>query len=420
MPDDSSGSDPDTDMGGIIVQSDLDAASLSADEGQNISSEQSKAQSRGSLSNGMNTLIPDMWFAGIGDQMYEVYAPAEGMLFGIPEGLETPTYKTGPYKDWKRPGEFTLKAGQTARFEEKVAAGDGYLVMEADLSEEYWEVIYDGWGDIRQGHRVVYGLSEDALQQIGVAQAGLVAKGSTGQIVRPGGLSLAFENAYMPKKIDLVLTKTDGNDKTIADREAHFMLYRTQGKDSPVLPTPLPDGADADSFVYKTVNGVLKIPDLKAGTYWLHELKAPSGYALLPKPVEIDLSWSADGLTVTIDGKPYRGPEDAENVKSDVLGSITIKESEWISGGILPGGDTERPPVQMLSADGGDSRAVSDGMIIGPGMTNTEVSLSIRNTELYELPNSGGIGIYWYSIGGTMLMLAAALILYKSKRQRRC
>lgn len=420
MPENSSGSDTDTDMGGIIVLSDLDAASLSADEGQNISSEQSKAQSRGSLSNGMNTLIPDMWFAGIGGQMYEVYAPAKGMLFGIPEGLETPTYKTGPYKDWKRPGEFTLKAGQTARFEEKVAAGDGYLVMEADLSEEYWEVIYDGWGDIRQGHRVVYGLSEDTLQQIGVAQAGLVAKGSTGQIVRPGGLSLAFENAYMPKKIDLVLTKTDGNDETIADREAHFMLYRTQGKDSPVLPTPLPDGADADSFVYKTVDGVLTIPNLKAGTYWLHELKAPSGYALLPKPVEIDLSWSADGLTVTIDGKPYRGPEDAENVKSDVLGSITIKESEWISGGILPGGDTERPPVQMLSADGGDSRAVSDGMIIGPGMTNTEVSLSIRNTELYELPNSGGIGIYWYSIGGTMLMLAAALILYKSKRQRRC
>ena len=76
--------------------------------------------------------------------------------------------------------------------------------------------------------------------------------------------------------------------------------------------------------------------------------------------------------------------------------------------------------MQMLSADGGDSRAVSDGMIIGPGMTNTEVSLSIRNTELYELPNSGGIGIYWYSIGGTMLMLAAALILYISKRQRRC
>ena len=55
-----------------------------------------------------------------------------------------------------------------------------------------------------------------------------------------------------------------------------------------------------------------------------------------------------------------------------------------------------------------------------PLLTNTEVSLSIRNTQLYELPNSGGMGIYWYSIGGTLLMLAAALILYRNKRQGRC
>ena len=311
------------------------------------------------------------------------------------------------YKDWKWPGEFALKAGQTARFEEKVSAGDGYLVMEVDLSEEYEESLYGFRGHLREGHRVVYGMPDkETITQTGVALAGLVTKSTAGS-----SLSLAFQNTYVPKKIDLVLTKTDGKDQTIADREAHFMLYRTQGKDSPVLPDPLPDGTDADTFVYRTENGVLRIPNLKAGTYWLYEVKAPSGYTLLPKPVQIDLTWTADGLTVTIDGKPYRGPADAGTVTSDVLGAVAITPPREIE---IPGGELDLP-------EDAESRGVSIGDLpLRPLLTNTEVSLSIRNTQLYELPNSGGMGIYWYSIGGTLLMLAAALILYRNKRQGRC
>ena len=52
--------------------------------------------------------------------------------------------------------------------------------------------------------------------------------------------------------------------------------------------------------------------------------------------------------------------------------------------------------------------------------TNDRLNLTVKNTDLYELPNSGGIGIYWYTIIGTLLMLAAVLILYKNNRQRRC
>ena len=41
------------------------------------------------------------------------------------------------------------------------------------------------------------------------------------------------------------------------------------------------------------------------------------------------------------------------------------------------------------------------------------LNITVRNVEFYELPNSGGRGIYWYSIGGVLLMMAAALILYR-------
>ncbi len=41
--------------------------------------------------------------------------------------------------------------------------------------------------------------------------------------------------------------------------------------------------------------------------------------------------------------------------------------------------------------------------------------LTIKNTGIYELPSAGGNGIYWYMIGGMVLMSTAAWILYKNK-----
>ena len=38
-----------------------------------------------------------------------------------------------------------------------------------------------------------------------------------------------------------------------------------------------------------------------------------------------------------------------------------------------------------------------------------------ENQVVYELPSTGGSGIYRYTIGGALLMMAAALILYKNK-----
>lgn len=40
-----------------------------------------------------------------------------------------------------------------------------------------------------------------------------------------------------------------------------------------------------------------------------------------------------------------------------------------------------------------------------------------ENIMLYELPNSGGPGIYWYLFGGMLLMMAASLMAYKNKRR---
>ena len=41
--------------------------------------------------------------------------------------------------------------------------------------------------------------------------------------------------------------------------------------------------------------------------------------------------------------------------------------------------------------------------------------LKIKNTPIYDLPSTGGNGIYVYMIGGVALMMAAMFILYKMK-----
>ena len=104
-------------------------------------------------------------------------------------------------------------------------------------------------------------------------------------------------------------------------------------------------------------NGSLIINNLKPGNYTITEIKSPAGYSILKGAV---------GFTVNGDG------------------SIAVSDSA-----------------------GGMASASSEG----------EVTLTIKNAELYELPSAGGSGIYWYSIGGTLLMLAAALILYKNRRR---
>ena len=38
-----------------------------------------------------------------------------------------------------------------------------------------------------------------------------------------------------------------------------------------------------------------------------------------------------------------------------------------------------------------------------------------ENTPLYELPSAGGPGIFGYTIGGVLLLMAGTLILYKLK-----
>lgn len=52
-----------------------------------------------------------------------------------------------------------------------------------------------------------------------------------------------------------------------------------------------------------------------------------------------------------------------------------------------------------------------------PVMKDGKYTYYFKNTPLYELPEAGGKGTFVYTIGGTLLLMAAALLLYKMKRK---
>lgn len=116
----------------------------------------------------------------------------------------------------------------------------------------------------------------------------------------------------------------------------------------------LKDAQNQSTEYTSDAKGIVFNNNINYGTYTLKEIKAPNGYALL----------NAD-ITITVDqnGVTVSGSEKA-SVKQEKDGTYTI---------------------------------------------------IVKNDMLYSLPSTGGSGIYWFSICGMLLMMAAAWIIYKNK-----
>ena len=112
-------------------------------------------------------------------------------------------------------------------------------------------------------------------------------------------------------------------------------------------------GTNTNGTYISDANGLVLEGDIAYGTYSLTEVKAPSGYTKLANPITVTVN--DEGITVS--------------------GNTNVKVKT----------------------------------------TNNTYVITVANDLLYELPHTGGTGIYLYMIGGMLLMFAAVWILYKSK-----
>lgn len=146
-----------------------------------------------------------------------------------------------------------------------------------------------------------------------------------------------------------------GANFTLTSDDGTTVYYGKSGSDETTLATNTDNGTVK---WYKDAN-YSEPAELEAGTYTLKETKAPDGYVLS------NVEW-----TVMISG-------------NGALKSINA-------------------PENVIEVDEESGKTI----------------IYFDNETVYALPSTGGEGIYWYSIGGTLLMMAGALILYRNKNKK--
>lgn len=155
--------------------------------------------------------------------------------------------------------------------------------------------------------------------------------------------------------------KTSADDTNVGLSGAEFELKNT---DNTVIATGESVDGGAITWDPKTVNGENVNLNTLDGTFKIYETKAPAGY-----------------------------------MKNDAGWTVVFKN------GLLKSLDGAESSAESSTEDGTKIKASAA----------TGVVITLTNQKVYTLPSTGGSGIYWYMIGGMVLMSTAAWILYKNK-----
>lgn len=199
-------------------------------------------------------------------------------------------------------------------------------------------------------------ITKDAVYEIGNT-AGITYNN------KPGETQGKTENEEKVYTFGIDLTKKDANDGKGLNG-AEFKL--SDGNDGNIDFVVNNNGIIVNestalpTIKIDEVDGKLIIKGLPAGTYTLTETKSPEGYTLLTQPITIVINANADGTfdSATIDGTP-----------------------------------------------------------IESGVVNGIVPVEVKNSKGFNLPATGGMGTYLFTIGGIVIMAGAAFALIAMKKR---
>lgn len=152
------------------------------------------------------------------------------------------------------------------------------------------------------------------------------------------------------------LYKMDGSNK---------QYYRTGTVAQPIIWTSTV--ADATVKTSAVTTGEFAFPGLDAGTYYLEEIAAPTGYNPLLEPVKVEIIPAYDSTTNTLTGLTVK-IDDAAAVTQETTGTVVVP---------------------------------------------------IKNSTGVELPATGGVGTTIFVVGGSLLALAALVWIIVRIRARK-
>lgn len=199
----------------------------------------------------------------------------------------------------------------------------------------------------------------------------------------------------------LIQNKTDGYYVKAALDQATGIYYVTEH---------VTDKKDATNFVPVTVagkDGKIVVMGLEDDSYVISELKTDNGYTLLKNAITVDISRADTANSCTI-------------YESDVLGLIQndpryAKKVNSVDG--ITNHAQKHLEHKLVTASATvDGKKVT--MLESNGSKNAEAPLTVVNTRGFDLPKTGDHGTWMYSVGGVLLMTAAAGAMFFALRKR--
>lgn len=178
------------------------------------------------------------------------------------------------------------------------------------------------------------------------------------------------ENKVYTYTIDL--TKT--GDKNTTDMSgldgAEFSITKNDGEEFKIVVNGGATAVEGSTVTlttgtYNSKAGKLVIKGLEEGTYVLRETKAPEGYSKLTNPITIVITAKSNGEL-----------------------------------------DEEKTTINGVSVK---------GKVATPGT----VPVTVENHKGFSLPSTGGMGTYLFTVGGIVIMAAAALVLVAMRKRNR-
>lgn len=198
--------------------------------------------------------------------------------------------------------------------------------------------------------------------------------------------------------ITLEITKVDGTGNTLLSG-AKFILYRYVDKGSTKTKqyattdlatskfTGWTDDKTQAATLTSDTDGKITLIGIGAGTFYLQETEAPTGYNKLSTILKIDVQTTSE---------------------TDGTGTVKLAELKYALTDVDANDDTKE-------ATGGanDGSAVN---VTGEDLANGKVAFNVTNNQGAQLPSTGGTGTTIFYVIGGVLVVAAIVLLVTRKR----
>jgi len=234
----------------------------------------------------------------------------------------------------------------------------------------------------------------------------------------------------VPAKDPLVYTYAVEINKIAGDTAqklagAEFELYNSEGTKLNVSN----DGsdyvidADGNAVITSTASGDIVIKGLDAAKYIIKETKAPAGYNLLTSPIVVEIKSeknykvdAVNGSYIEIDtNKTYYKLVGEDYAELEYLQEQLVSHNgkTYLNVGIEAVYETNDNPSLAVTK----YREIITAEAPTYTMDNGTVSFTVTNNKGFDLPNTGGAGVYFYIFGGLALIVVGFVFFLISRRK---